>query len=95
MVSQCPPHPIVILIGDYRDPVQAFLVCEKKVICEIPSKEIPVYLLAPYYIFNMCYPKGCNNFYTFIELGLFNLNTKHVPITVGTFLTRLDTHKIE
>jgi len=52
MVSQCPPHPMVILIGDYRDPVQAFLVC-KKVICEIPSKEIPVYLLAPYYIFNM------------------------------------------
>lgn len=27
------------------------------------TKQLPIYLLAPYCIFNMCYPKGCNNFY--------------------------------
>ena len=89
MLSQCPPQPVTIIIGDYRSPAQAFLACEKKIICEIPTKEIPISLLAPYYIFNMCYPKGCNNFFSFIEIGLFNINVKNVPYTVGTFLTRL------
>ena len=90
MFSQCPPHPIVIIVGEYRNPIQAFLVCEKTIICEIKTEEIPIYLLASYYIFNMCYPKGCNNFYAFIESGIFRLRVKSLPITVGTFLTRLN-----
>ena len=50
MVNHCPPQPMVIIIGDYRDPIQAFLVCEKKVLFEVPTKDIPVSLLMPYYI---------------------------------------------
>ena len=84
---------MVIIIGDYRDPIQAFLVCE--VLFEVPTKDIPVSLLMPYYIFNMCYPKGCNNFYTFIEIGIFNIKVKNVPLTIGGFLTRLDALKLE
>lgn len=95
IVSQCPPHPVIIIVGDYRNPIQGFLVCEKKMICEIPTKESPIYLLALYYVFNMCYPKGCNNFYAFIEIGIFNLAVKNVPITIGTFLTRLNALKFE
>ena len=86
---------MIIIIGEYRNPIQGFLVCEKKMICEIPTKESPIYLLALYYIFNMCYPKGCNNFYAFIEIGIFNLGVKNVPITIGTFLTRLNALKFE
>ena len=95
MVNHCPPQPMVIIIGDYRDPIQAFLICEKKVLFEVPTKDIPVSLLMPYYIFNMCYPKGCNNFYTFIEIGIFNIKVKNVPLTIGGFLTRLDALKLE
>ena len=92
MVStQCPPHPVIIIMGEYRNPIQGFLVCEKKIICEIPTKESPI---SPY-IFNMCYPKGCNNFYAFIEIGIFNLGIKNILITAGTFLTRLNTLKFE
>ena len=37
MVNYCPPHPVVVIIGDYRDPFQVFLVCEKKILCEIST----------------------------------------------------------
>ena len=77
-------------MGEYRNPTQAFLVCEKTTICEIKTEELPIYLLATYHIFNMGYPKGCNNFYAFIESGIFNLHVKSLLITVGTLLTRLN-----
>ena len=95
MVSHCAPHPMVIIIGDHKDPVQAFLVCEKKILCEISTKDIPVSLLMPYYTFNMCYPKGCSNFYTFIEVGIFNMSVKNVPHTLAGLLTRLNALKLE
>jgi len=44
---------------------------------------------------NMCYPKGFGNFYKFLEIGLFNMDPKGMPTTVGTFLTRLKAMKLE
>ena len=67
MLSNCPPHPIVIVTGDFKNPNEALLVCEKKILCEISIKEIPIFLLAVFYAFNMCYPKDCTNFYTFLK----------------------------
>ena len=95
MVSQCLPQPMVIIIGEYRDQLQAFLVCDSKIVCEIPTKDISISLLMPYYIFNVCYRKGCNNFYTFIEAGIFNINVKNLSITVGGLLTRLNALNLE
>ena len=43
----------------------------------------------------MCYPKGCGNFYTFIEAGIFNMSVKNVPHTVEGLMTRLDALKLE
>ena len=95
MVSHCPPHPMAVFIGDCKDPAQVFLVCEKKILGEISAKDIPISLLMPYYIFNMCYPKGCSNFYIFIETGIFNMTIKKVPHTVAGLLTRLNALKLE
>ena len=86
---------MVIIVGDYKNPLQAFLVCEKQILCEISTEDLPVSLLVPYYIFNMCYPKGCNNFYTFIEAGILNIQVKNVPLTVRGFITRLNALKLE
>ena len=88
MLSTCPP--IVIVTGDYKNPNEAFLVCEKKILCEISIKEIPIFLLPLFYAFNMCYPKGCTNFYTFIESAIFNIDVKVMPTSVESFITRLD-----
>lgn len=85
----CQPEPVVVVVGDHRDAQQAFLISENKTVCEITVSDIPIFLLATYYVFNMCYPKGCNNFYTFLEVALFKLPV-NIPGSVVTFLTRLD-----
>jgi len=66
MLDHCPMHPIVVMAGDYRNVVQTMIVCEGKIMYDISADTIPVSLLSFYYVYNFCYPKGCNNFYTFI-----------------------------
>ena len=95
MVSQCLPQPMVIIIGQYRDPIQAFLVYQRKIVCEIPTKDIPISVLLPYYIINMYYTKGSNNFYTFIQAGIFNKNVTNLSLIVGATLTRLNALNLE
>ena len=90
MLEKCPDHPLVIIAGDYRDPVQAVLVFENETIYDISTDTIPISLLSFYYVYNLCYPKGCSNFYTFMEAGVFNLDLKNMPTSVANFLTRIN-----
>ena len=59
-------EPYVIVVGSNKNPEQAFLVMNRKILTEINREEIPVYLIAVFYVFNSCYPAGCNNFYCFL-----------------------------
>ena len=47
---------------------------------EINVHDIPLYLLAVFYVFNICYPAGCNNFYCFLEVALLNLKEPAIII---------------
>ena len=89
MICTCQAEPMVVVVGDYREPEQAFLVSENKTVCEIKTGDIPIYLLAMFYVYNMCYPKGCTNFYAFLEMTLFKLSVQ-VPSSVITLITRLN-----
>ena len=90
MLKECPDHPLVIIAGDYRDAVQAMIVFENEIIYVISTDTISVTLLSFYYVYNLCYPKGCNNFYTFIEAGVFNMDLKTMVTSVANFLTRIN-----
>ena len=46
-----------------------------------------------FYVFNMCYPKGCNNFYAFLEVALLKFSVQ-VSSSVVNFITRLDVLKL-
>ena len=63
----CIAQPCVVVRGSLEDVKDAFLVAEKKIICKVPPIEVPLALLATFYTFNMHYPQGCTNFYTFFE----------------------------
>ena len=69
--------PCVIVTVKEQDVKDAFLVIEKNVICRIPYTDLPLALLAAFYTFNMHYPEGCNNIYSFFEAAL--LGKKHSP----------------
>ena len=62
-------EPYVIIIGSPSSYTQAFLVIDSDVIGEIGDMElIPLVLMASYYVFNICYPKGLTSFYSVLEV---------------------------
>ena len=69
---------------------RTFLVCDKKVICELKrTPEIPLTLLAAFFIFNVCYPKGSTNFYAFMEIMTLAFPMEKAIATVKHFITSL------
>lgn len=48
-------------------PKDAYITTEGQILCKVPVLEVPFVLLSVYYIFNMQYPSGCTNFYSFLE----------------------------
>lgn len=83
-------EPYVIVVGNNKNPEQAFLVMDRKILTEIDTQEIPIYLIAVFYVFNICYPAGCNNFYCFLEVALLSL--KEPSITIPPAVTNLLAH---
>ena len=61
-------------------------------ITEIPVDDAPIFLLASFYTFNICYPVGCNNLYCFLEVVLLKVEEPHIVVTtsVKNLLTRLN-----
>ena len=43
-----------------------------------------------YCVYNLRYPKGYSNLYTFIEAGMLNIDVKTMPTSVANLLTRID-----
>ncbi len=60
------------VIGSVCD---AYLVLEKQIVCKLPPDELPPAILAVLYVFNVHYPDGCSNLYSFFESAL--LQKKH------------------
>ena len=63
-------EPYVVLTGEDL----AYLVIDKQIVDQVTSvQEIPLLLMSAFFVFNICYPKGCNNFYSFLEVIVLNL----------------------
>ena len=79
------------MLGDVGDYNQLFLVTDYKILFEIRRIGIvPVVLLAAYFGFNIKYPIGCNNFYTFMEVFfLGHASANKVPPSVKHMLSSL------
>ena len=74
--------PYVIIVGDVKQARQAFLVIDKQVVTDMEFEDIPVILMSAYFIFNICYPHGCCNFYTFMEVFTFKFSLSKASPTV-------------
>ena len=82
--------PYILMTGSLHHPEQAFLVVDKTIISEIQGFEnIPFILLSAFFVFNIKYPAGCNNFYSFLEVLLLQLPIKKASITVKHFISSL------
>ena len=76
-------EPYLLAVGI---PAQVFLVVDNELLYEINEKDCVLGLLASFFVFNICYTKGCCNMYTFLEMLLFNTNLSNAPTSVCHFL---------
>ena len=83
------PEPYVLLTGDINNPDQTFLVIDCQMIGEVQLKNIPITLLTGYFVFNICYVKGCRNMYSYLEVLCLNASPDKVSPTVKHFMTAL------
>ncbi len=82
--------PYVLVTGTLKEPGQAFLVVDKNIINEITNFDyIPFVLLSAYFVFNIKYPIGCSNFFSFLEILLLNFPMNKASITVKHFFTSI------
>lgn len=77
-------------MGHIHEYQQCFLVTDKMIIFEVKKLElIPVVLLAAYFGYNIEYPVGCRNFYSFLEVYFLKSASTKVPLTVKHMLSNL------
>ena len=77
------------MIGDEENPTQAFLVVDRQVVMEVSIDDIPLALMSAFFIFNIHYPKGCSNFYAFMEVYTIGYLVSRASPTVKHFVTGL------
>ena len=60
--------PYALIVGSWEEARQAFLTVDKQVIMEMDIKDVPLVLMSAFFVYNIHYPSGCSNFYTFMEV---------------------------
>ena len=93
--GRCPLHSHVVVVrGSLECIVDAFLVVEKKVLCKVPTKELPLALLSAFFTFNMHYPQGCTNLYLFLECFFMGKKTPYRKTRLSSFIGRLENFEL-
>ena len=80
----------MIVVGDSKSPKQVFLMLVRKILTEINTEEILIYLTAIFYVFNTYYPAGCSDLYCFLDIALLKL--KEPLITIPPVVSNLLAH---
>ena len=89
IIQKKQPLPYILLTEDINDPDQAFLGIDCSIIGEVKIESIPFVLLSAYFIFNICYIKGCNNFFNYLEALLLDGNREKMTGSVRLFIIAL------
>ena len=70
---------------------QAFLIVDKSLVCEVQNIcNIPFVLMAAFFVFNVCYPKGYSNLFSFMEIQTLDYPSGKASATVKHFLSSLN-----
>ena len=83
-------EPYIVVVGE--DVLRAYLVVDSHVIDEVPIGDLPFALMAAYFVFNICYPKGCNNFFSFLEIVVLNYCPEKASPSVKYLLAKINAH---
>lgn len=82
-------EPYIVIVG--KETIEAYLIVDKQVIDKVPITNLPFSLMAAYFVYNICYPHGCTNFYSFLEVSMLKYSSQNVS-PVSYLLTKLSAH---
>ncbi len=82
--------PYILVVGDYSQAKQAFLVTDQRVILEVNLVDIPLILMSAFFIYNICYPIGCYNFYAFLEVFTLGFDLSKASPSIRHFVASLE-----
>lgn len=86
--------PYILVTGE-DDGMQTFLVVDKSILSEVPLNcTLPFVLMAAFFVFNICYPKGCSNLYSFMEIVTLGYPASKSSVTVKHFLSSLQNKQL-
>ena len=82
-------EPYVLVVGTPSNPVQAFLAVDRQLLTEVDILDCPLAFMTAFFVFNICYSKGCFNFCTALEIVLLNVKHSKPNTTVSNFMSRI------
>ena len=83
-------EPYIAIVG--KESLDAYLVVDQQVIDEVPIHNLPYLLIAAFFVYNICYPKGCSNFYSFLEISMLGYSAEKASPSVSHLLAKLSAH---
>lgn len=81
--------PYILAVGYVKEATQSFLVVDQKVIMEVKTCDIPFAIMSAFFIFNIHYPHGCTNLYSFMEVFALGFSSAKASPTVKHFMACL------
>ena len=82
--------PYIMIIGTWQQARQAFLVVDKQVVMDVDIKDIPIVLMSAFFVYNIHYPSGCSNFYSFMEVFTLGFALHNANPTVKHLVSSLE-----
>lgn len=79
--------PFLLVCQNDLEDQQVFLCIDRQLITEVSMENSVLLLLSAFYVFNICYPKGCNNVFSFLEFIFFGVNIDKLAPSVKQFFT--------
>ena len=82
-------EPYLLVNGTIEEYGQIFLVVDLEILGEVPINIVPLILLSVFFVYNIRYPPGCSNMYSFFEFMFLNSKHDKYPSSVSHFYSTL------
>ena len=63
-----------------------------KIVCEFNVNDIPIILMAAFFVFDIYYPPGCKNYYSFLEVIVLDYPISKASPSVKHLYSSLSIH---
>lgn len=78
-------EPYILVVSDD----EAYLIVDKTVVDQVELIDASFILMAAFFAYDIKYPVGCNNFYTFLEIFMLRFSPEKAPPSVKHFLANI------